>query len=138
MMPTICQGSIPVVDGVVKQHQLGCLFLQGGDGVKVDTTEAVRWFTLAASQGYPPSQYALGQCYSKGLGVWIDCKMAALWYHAAAEQNHPKAAFKLAQCCETGKGVGKDLQQSIKWYAVAARNGHADAIQKLLLLKTAT
>ena len=40
-----------------------------GRGVPQDETEAVRWFRLAAEQGYRAAQYNLGRAYENGLGV---------------------------------------------------------------------
>ncbi|MBP3407834.1 MAG: sel1 repeat family protein [Bacteroidaceae bacterium] len=34
-----------------------------------DYAKAVEWFTLAAEQDYPESQYYLGVCYYNGQGV---------------------------------------------------------------------
>ncbi|CEP36818.1 Sel1 domain protein repeat-containing protein [Halomonas sp. R57-5] len=40
-----------------------------GWGVPEDDVEATRWFRLAAVQGYPEAQFALGAQYEFGRGV---------------------------------------------------------------------
>ncbi len=37
-----------------------------------DAAEAVRWYRLAADQGYAAAQYNLGIMYASGLGVPLD------------------------------------------------------------------
>lgn len=39
-----------------------------GYGVPENKTEAVKWFRLAADQGYAPAQFALGWAYENGGG----------------------------------------------------------------------
>src|SRR5438046_362901 len=47
------------------QHDIGILYLNG-QGVKQDLAEAVKWFTLAANQGFGLSQANLGIMYRNG------------------------------------------------------------------------
>jgi uncharacterized protein len=50
-----------------------------GDGVKLDETEAVRWFTRAAEQGNVAAQSKLGALYYSGRGVRQDYTQAYFW-----------------------------------------------------------
>jgi hypothetical protein len=50
-----------------------------GDGVKLDESEAVRWFTRAAEQGNVAAQSKLGAIYYAGRGVPQDYNQAYFW-----------------------------------------------------------
>jgi putative methionine-R-sulfoxide reductase with GAF domain len=50
-----------------------------GDGVKLDETEAVLWFTRAAEQGNVAAQSKLGALYYSGRGVRQDYTQAYFW-----------------------------------------------------------
>ncbi len=52
---------------------------------------AVTYYTYAASQGYAPSQYALGILYANGDGVDKDILSAYSWITLAANQGLPQA-----------------------------------------------
>ena len=58
-----------------------------GRGVLKDEAEAVRWYRLAAEQGYAIAQHNLGVMYDKGEGVLKDDAEAVRWYRLAAEQG---------------------------------------------------
>ena len=48
-----------------------------GEGVPQDAAEAVRWFRLAAEQGYASAQYNLGVMYANGRGILKDAARCA-------------------------------------------------------------
>ena len=52
-----------------------------------DDAEAVRWYQMAAEQGYARAQYNLGVMYADGEGVPEDDAEAVRWYQMAAEQG---------------------------------------------------
>ena len=58
-----------------------------GEGVPEDYREALKWYRMAAEQGYAPAQYNLGGMYIKGEGVPEDYREALKWYRMAAEQG---------------------------------------------------
>ena len=55
-----------------------------GDGVPQDSTEAVKWYRLAAAQGYAKAQYNLGRMHYLGTGVPEDYVQAYKWMNLAA------------------------------------------------------
>ena len=55
-----------------------------GQGVTQDYAEAVKWFKLAAAQGYASAQYNLGLMYANGQGVTQDYVIAHMWSNLAA------------------------------------------------------
>jgi TPR repeat protein len=56
-----------------------------GEGVPENNAEAVRWYRLAAEQGYARAQSNLGFMYSNGEGVPENNAEAVRWYRLAAE-----------------------------------------------------
>ena len=62
-----------------------------GVGVEQDLSEAVKWFRLAAEQGYAPAQFNLGASYNNGEGVAENKDEAIKWFRLAAEQGDEDA-----------------------------------------------
>ena len=62
-----------------------------GQGVPEDDAEAVRWYRLAAEQGYAAAQFNLGVMYATGQGVPEDDVTAYAWLNIAAEQGQSSA-----------------------------------------------
>jgi len=59
---------------------------ESGKGVREDHEEAVRWYRVAAEQGYPQAQSNLGRMYALGQGIAQDYIQAYMWYTLAAFQ----------------------------------------------------
>ena len=55
-----------------------------GHGVTQDYKTAIKWYKLAAEQGYAYAQTALGQMYENGNGVLQDYTRAYMWFNIAA------------------------------------------------------
>ena len=83
-------------------------------------TEAVRWYRLAADQGYDAAQFSLGVMYANGEGVPQDDAEAVRWYRLAAEQGHASAQLNLGVMYANGEGVPQDYVQSHMWANLAA------------------
>ena len=56
-----------------------------------DDAEAVKWFRLAADQGFAMAQNNLGQMYLDGQGVPQDLTEAYVWYSVAAAGGYADA-----------------------------------------------
>lgn len=71
------------------QYNLGVM-CEGGYGVPQNYGEAVKWFRLAAEQGYTSAQKALGDMYAHGRGVSQNNAKAREWYRRAesGERKH--------------------------------------------------
>jgi len=57
-----------------------------GFGVPQDYTEAIRWYRLAAGQGFADAQYNLGLMYATGQGLPQDYVQAHMWFNLAASR----------------------------------------------------
>ena len=126
-------------------------------GVLKDNAEAVRWYRLAAEQGFAAAQLNLGNMYTNGQGVlkerrYVDAEQglanaqfmlgnmyasgrgvleddaeAVRWYRLAAEQGLVDAQFMLGNIYGAGSSVPQDDPEAARWFRLAAEQGHADA-----------
>ena len=58
-----------------------------GIGINQDYKTAVKWFTLAAEQGYALAQYNLGRLYYLGKGVPENLVYAHMWANQASSNG---------------------------------------------------
>jgi hypothetical protein len=115
---------------------IGTLYQHGFDGAPVSYAEAVRWYRLAAEQGYGPSQYSLGEMYAHGRGLREDDVEALRWYRLAAEQKAYGGAYSyyLGEKYDKGNGLREDDTEAVRWYRSAAEQGHEDGQYQLGLM----
>mgnify|MGYP001440917094 CR=1 FL=1 len=88
-----------------------------GDGVPQDYVEAVRWYRLAAEQGYANAQYNVGIMYADGDGVAEDNVLAYMWYNLAAAQGQ-QLAVSLKENIErrmTREQIAEAQRLSTEW-----------------------
>ena len=108
------------------QYNLGVMY-HHGTGVPKDYAEAVKWWRLAAEQGFARAQSNLGVMYANGEGVAQDYDEAMRLYRLAAEQGLARAQHNLGNMYENGRGVAVDDAEALRWYRLAAEQGLADA-----------
>ena len=94
-----------------------------GEGVPQDDKTAVKWYTLAAEQGYASAQYNLGLKYANGEGVPQDDKTAVKWWTLAAEQGDASAQNNLGNMYRLGTEVIQDKVYAHMWANLAGSNG---------------
>ncbi len=116
------------------QTLIGASFEDGSFGSPKDGAEAVRWYQLAAEQGYANGQYMLGLFYQKNDFALIDNIEAVKWLRLAAQQRHVKAQFELGKMCALGRGVAKNELEAFIWFYVASRGGYDPRDEDLLLM----
>ena len=87
----------------------------------------MRWYRLAAEQGFASAQYNLGGRYAEGRGVLKDDAEAVRWYRLAAEQGHASAQYNLGVRYTLGQGVLKDSVLAHMWLNIAGAIGNEDA-----------
>jgi uncharacterized protein len=76
------------------QCSLGACYTRGR-GVAQDSSEAFRWYLLAAEGGHAGAQGHVGHCYESGTGVARIGTDSARWLKAAAAQGDADAAAAL-------------------------------------------
>ena len=91
------------------------------------TPRRVRWYRMAAEQGYASAQSILGNMYLMGEGVSGDAAEAVRWYRMAAEQGYASAQFNLGLMYDNGVGVLEDARLAHMWYNIAGANGSEEA-----------
>ena len=62
-----------------------------GQGVPQNYKTAVKWYKLAAEQGYALAQYNLGFMYGNGQGVPQDYILTHMWWNLAASSGQIEA-----------------------------------------------
>ena len=62
-----------------------------GLGVERDYLQALKWYGMAAKQGFPDAQRNLGDLYHYGRGIPRDYYTAFIWYFAASQQGNENA-----------------------------------------------
>lgn len=70
---------------------------RNGEGVAQNYSQALKWYTRAAKQGYIRAQYNLGLMYENGEGVVRNMHVATEWYKKAANQGDDTAKHKLEE-----------------------------------------
>jgi hypothetical protein len=95
--------------------------------VPQDYAEAVRWYRLAAEQGYDVAQFRLGFIYDNGQGVPQDYAEAVRWFRLAAEQGIAGAQVNLGAMYNNGQGVPQDIVLAHMWFNIASANGSENA-----------
>jgi TPR repeat protein len=109
------------------QNSVAILYSDGPFGITKDPQEAARWFRLAAEQGYPESEYAIGVLYRNGGVVPKNGLEAVKWFTRAANNGYLPAAFNLGSMYKRGDDVPQNLLEARKWYQKAAEAGFAPA-----------
>lgn len=100
------------------------------DGDPAAYAKAAKWYRLAAEQGEPAAQRALGSLYLRGNGVAQNACESARWYHRAAVQGDRLAQRSLAELYET-EGTLQDDTVAAWWYRRAAEQGSEAAQLRL-------
>jgi TPR repeat protein len=106
---------------VLAQSNLGFMYANG-QGVKQDTKEAIKWYSMAAKKHHTPAQISIGQLYIKGQGIPQDFKEAAKWYQMAAEQGDYMGQLNLGVMYINGQGVKQDPLRALMWIDISKAN----------------
>ena len=114
-----------------ENNRIGDDYYYGRNGKPQDYGMAVKYYRIAADQGYAPAQCNLGVCYENGRGVPQDYKEAVRLYRLAADQGDPFGQKCLGVCYENGHGVAQDYKEAVKYYRLAADPGYAEAQSNL-------
>jgi TPR repeat protein len=117
----------------IAQTGLGKIYLDPSKGVvkSPDYTMAMKYFTMAAYQNEPESEYDLGFMYYTGMGVKQDYAGAVSWFTKSANQGNSAAASFLGTQYDNGLGVPQDNAKAILYFRLSAVQGN---LQGLALL----
>lgn len=96
--------------------------LQKGEGVAINASQAIYWYTRAAEQNIAPAQLNLGIMYLRGEGVAADTAKARTWLEKAAHLGDNRASYALAILDEREQR----LVDAYKWYELSAREAMLD------------
>lgn len=92
-----CANSIPWIEAAAEQghngarNLLGNIYLSGEEGMTIDYQKALKWYRLAAKDGFAEAQFNLGWMYYYGRGVTKNNSIAVMWLKMAADQGNVKA-----------------------------------------------
>ena len=104
------------------KYRLGLRY-EKGMVVRQDLLEAVRWYRLAAMEGYPDAQFKLCDLSDRGQGLPQDYQEAMRWCGLAADQGNRHAMFILGRHYHAALGVPRDLVRAYMWYNLASAYG---------------
>jgi hypothetical protein len=115
------------------QFKLGQIYQQGigGQNVKKDPVEAVKWFRKAADQGHARALCLLGYSYVVGYGLKKDMPEAIKCYRKAAVLGSTTAYGFFADCYVVDNGLYLDsglTKNDIEAYAYYILAGRSDKI----------
>ncbi|MBS0358243.1 MAG: sel1 repeat family protein, partial [Proteobacteria bacterium] len=121
-------------------HQLGCLWIEGGNGIEINNKLGLDWLEAAASKNYVASLIELSEIYILGSIVTQDYSRAARLVKVAIEQGVRKyetnlvklaevfknkdAQFYLGELLETGSYLNPDIGRAYQYYRMAADQNH--------------
>jgi len=107
-----------------------------GDGVfKKNDAEAVKWFRIAAEQGYRSAQAELAFMSYYGEGMTQNYSQAILWFRKAALQGHDKAQYTLGEMYRDGKGCSNSIVNACVWWSLVQGRCKKNAESNLNALK---
>jgi len=107
-----------------------------GIGITQDYRKSVKWYTLAAEQGYAYAQFSLGLAYNNGTGAIQDYREAAKWYEMAAKNGVASAMNNLAILFGAAQGVEEDVRMAHMFFNLSVYFGNEDAREGLAILES--
>lgn len=127
----------PAADaGTIRPRQLfleSMAILGGSDAPNVSsptdeiTEAAFQDLIKAASLGYPPAQFQLGEFYKNGTWTERDSSRARTWFHRSAEGGNVYAMHRLGYLYAEGEGGSADIVTAIQKFEEAANLGFVDS-----------
>lgn len=103
------------------QNDMGDYYRNGHGGI-TDYDEAIKWYLMAAKQGFVNAQYNLGATYYEK----EEFKQSIVWWTKAAEQGDAYSQYALGVMIINGTGVEDNLYKlktAVEWLQKALNNG---------------
>jgi len=123
----------PLPEDASEQNKLGEMYLKHSND-RQSKIEAVKWFRLAAEQGFAPAQVNLGAMYFSGRGVAGSHKEAVKWFRLAAWQKFAPGENRLGEMYLLGFGIEQSWEEAVKWFRLAAEQGNAEGQVNLAVM----
>jgi TPR repeat protein len=101
--------------------------LETGQGVSIDLTEAVKYYKLAADQGYAAAQNNYGYCLQQGKGISINLTEAVHYFKLAADRGDIVAQYNLGMTLRDHSTTPMDLTRAADFLEQAADQGYPNA-----------
>ncbi|NDB67513.1 MAG: sel1 repeat family protein [Methylocystaceae bacterium] len=108
-----------------------------GELVDVNYTEALKWYSKAASHKFANGYFGLGLLHGQGLGLTKDLELAKSYFEKAVDLE-PSYALRLADFYENGVIFAADPEIASMWKDRAQKHDvdNATAEQTLLIAKS--
>lgn len=112
------------------QFELGFKY-NNGDGIQQNHSEALKWYSLAASSDHAGALNNLAVMFSNGEGVSRNSQKAAELYTKSADFGSAVAMYNLALHYFVGSGIKKSAKKGQSYIRKSAEAGYASAQFKL-------
>lgn len=109
---------------IFAQYELGRYYINDHEFERINYIEAVKYFKLAAEQGFWRAYYSLALRYENGQGVEQNWEQAIKYYIISAEKGYVSAQYDLGVRYWDGTGVEKNHEIAVEWYKKAAEQCH--------------
>jgi len=102
-------------------------YLEGRNGLQIDTKKAIYWLRRSARLGNAYAQLKLGNVFAQGNGIEKDLPHAIKWWRKASLKGNPQAQYQLGKALLNGQGTAKNTTQAIHWLTKSAEQNNKDA-----------
>jgi TPR repeat protein len=119
---------------VEAQFNLGRIYDVGEIAPDSDV-DAVKWYSMAAEQGFADAQFYLGLKYNHGEGVPESFTKAVDWYKKAASNGNASAQLNLGYMFYNGHGVARNNIMAHVWWSLSKLKQERNAAGNLAILK---
>ncbi len=116
---------VPIESQPIVSRYLGDIYLNNSE--LRDYKQAIKYYTISATNNDLNSFFALGRIYHQGLGTPQDMTQAIKYYKYAASQNDAASQYMLGIIYANGEGVTKDNYKAYAWLSLAVEQKQANA-----------
>lgn len=101
-----------------------------------DPVQSIRWYRLAAAQGFMRAEYYLGSMLASGIGTERDVAEACYWMRIVAGKGDSAAQYSLAELLlADGADDAACRDEAIAWLTLSAAQGNGLAVACLAALR---
>jgi len=107
---------------------IGNYFEFGLGYLKIDYSEALKWYIRAANANNTNAMNIVASYYRKGKATDVNYVEALKWYQKAIIMYDHHAMNNMGLLYKTGLGVPQDNNEALKWFQEASEYGSIDAL----------